>query len=250
VLHVHRAERTARLVDGLAAVLGTPLADPFASEVVAVPAKGVERWLAQRLSTVLGAGSAGDGICSGIVFPSAGRLVDEALAAARGADPRDDPWADPVWPLLEVVDEHLGEPWCRVLAHHLGYGADDHRRGRRWSAAARLAGLFRSYGAHRPQMLRDWADGRDTDGHEPLPADLTWQAELWRRLRDRLGPSPAERLEVECAALRADPRLSDLPERISIFGPTRLHADALAVLSALAEHRAVHLWLPHPSPVV
>jgi exodeoxyribonuclease V gamma subunit len=250
VLHVHRAERTARLADGLAGVLGTPLADPFASEVVAVPAKGVERWLAQRLSTVLGAGSAGDGICSGIVFPSAGRLVDEALAAARGTDPRDDPWADPVWPLLEVVDEHLGEPWCRVLAHHLGYGADDHRRGRRWSAAARLAGLFRSYGAHRPQMLRDWADGRDTDGHEPLPADLTWQAELWRRLRDRLGPSPAERLEVECAALRADPRLSDLPERISIFGPTRLHADALAVLSALAEHRAVHLWLPHPSPVV
>jgi exodeoxyribonuclease V gamma subunit len=250
VLHVHRAERTARLADGLAAVLETPLADPFASEVVAVPAKGVERWLAQRLSTVLGAGSAGDGICSGVVFPSAGRLVDEALAAARGSDPRDDPWANPVWPLLEVVDEHLGEPWCRVLAQHLGHGADDHRRGRRWAAASRLAKLFRSYGAHRPQMLRDWADGRDTDGHDPLPADLIWQAELWRRLRDRLGPSPAERLEAECAALRADPALSDLPERISVFGPTRLHADALAVLSALAEHRDVHLWLPHPSPVL
>ena len=250
MLHVHRAEQTARLADGLAAVLATPLADPFASEVVAVPAKGVERWLAQRLSTVLGAGSAGDGICSGVVFPSAGRLVDEALAAARGSDLRDDPWVDPVWPLLEVVDEHLGEPWCRVLAQHLGHGADDHRRGRRWTAAARLAGLFRSYGAHRPQMLRDWADGRDTDGHDPLPEDLIWQAELWRRLRDRLGPSPAERLEDECAALRADPALSDLPERISIFGPTRLHADALAVLGALAEHRDVHLWLPHPSPVL
>ena len=250
MLHVHRAEQTARLADGLAAVLATPLADPFASEVVAVPAKGVERWLAQRLSTVLGAGSAGDGICSGVVFPSAGRLVDEALAAARGSDLRDDPWADPVWPLLEVVDEHLGEPWCRVLAQHLGHGADDHRRGRRWSAAARLARLFRSYGAHRPRMLRDWAEGRNTDGHDPLPADLAWQADLWRRLRGRLGPSPAERLEAECAALRADPTLSNLPERISIFGPTRLHADALAVLSALAEHRDVHLWLPHPSPAL
>jgi exodeoxyribonuclease V gamma subunit len=250
VLHVHRAERTARLADGLAAVLATPLADPFASEVVAVPAKGVERWLAQRLSTVLGAGPAGDGICSGIAFPSAGRLVGEALAAARGLDRREEPWADPTWPLLEVVDACLGEPWCGVLAKHLGYGADDHRRGRRWAAAARLAGLFRSYGAHRPHMLRDWAEGRDTDGQEPLPADLTWQAELWRRLRDRLGPSPAERLEVDCAALRADPALSDLPERVSVFGPTRLHADALAVLGALAEHRDVHLWVPHPSPVL
>jgi exodeoxyribonuclease V gamma subunit len=250
VLHVHRAERTARLADGLAAVLATPLADPFASEVVAVPAKGVERWLAQRLSTVLGAGPAGDGICSGVVFPPAGRLVDEALAAARGTDPRDDPWANPVWPLLEVIDACLGEPWCAVLSRHLGGGADDHRRGRRWAAAARLAGLYRSYGAHRPQMLRDWAEGRDTDGARPLDPDLTWQAELWRRLRDRLGPSPAERLDAECAVLRADPSLSELPERISIFGPTRLHADAVAVLSALAGHRAVHLWLPHPSPVL
>src|SRR4051794_18155454 len=117
VLHVHRAERTARLADGLAAVLATPLADPFASEVVAVPAKGVERWLAQRLSTVLGAGPAGDGICSGVVFPPAGRLVGEALAAARGSELRDDPWVEPVWALLGVVDEHLGEPWCPVLAH-------------------------------------------------------------------------------------------------------------------------------------
>ncbi|MGY1839117.1 MULTISPECIES: exodeoxyribonuclease V subunit gamma [unclassified Modestobacter] len=250
MLYVHRAERTARLADGLATVLATPLADPFASEVVAVPAKGVERWLAQRLSTVLGAESTGDGICSGVVFPSAGRLVDDALAAARSSVPVDDPWENLVWPLLEVIDEHLGEPWCRVLAQHLGHGADDHRRGRRWAAAARLARLFRSYGAHRPLMLRDWANGRNTDGHDPLPADLFWQAELWRRLRDRLGSSPAERLEDECAALRADPALSDLPERISIFGPTRLHTDALAVLSALAEHRDVHLWLPHPSPVL
>src|SRR5919107_468229 len=229
-----------------------PLKDAVrrAEDVVAVPAKGVERWLAQRLSTVLGAGPAGDGICSGVVFPPAGRLVAEALAAARGTDPRDDPWANAGWPLLEVIDGCLGEPWCAVLAQHLGSGADDHRRGRRWAAAAKLAGLFRSYGAHRPQMLRDWAEGRDTDGHDPLPADLVWQAELWRRLRDRLGPSPAERLEAECAALRAEPTLSDLPERISIFGPTRLHADALAVLGALSEPRDVHLWLPHPSPVL
>src|SRR3954469_17476948 len=134
MLHVHRAERTARLAEGLAAVLATPLTAPFAFEVVAVPAKGVERWLAQRLSTALGAGSAGDGICSGVVFPSAGRLVDEVLAAARRSNLGDDPWANPVWPLLEVVDEQLGEPWCRVLAQHLGRGAEDHRRGRRWAA--------------------------------------------------------------------------------------------------------------------
>ncbi len=54
-LHLHRAERTDVLADGLAGLLATPLADPFAEEVVVVPAKGVERWLSQRLSHRLGA---------------------------------------------------------------------------------------------------------------------------------------------------------------------------------------------------
>ena len=54
VLVVHRAERATVLADALAELLATPLDDPVAGELVAVPAKGVERWLAQRLSQRLG----------------------------------------------------------------------------------------------------------------------------------------------------------------------------------------------------
>ena len=251
MLTVHRAERTAVLADALAELLRTPLADPFVAEVVAVPAQGVERWLAQRLSTVLGAGEAGDGVCSGVAFPSPGRLVHDALRSAGGpAGDEGQDWEEPLWPLLDVVDACVQEPWCAVLARHLGAGQDDHRRGRRWSTAAHLSELFASYAAHRPEMLRDWAAGRDTDGSGPLPADLRWQAELWRRLRERLGPSPAELLDAGCAALRRDPACSSLPERLSLFGPTRLRADQLQVLAALGASRDVHLWLPHPSPAM
>jgi exodeoxyribonuclease V gamma subunit len=74
---------------------------------------------------------------------------------------------------------------------------------------------------------------------------------LWRAVRERLGvPSPAERLVQTCAALRDDPGCSDLPERVSLFGPTRLTTEQLAVLEALGAHRAVHVWLPHPSPAM
>ena len=38
----------------------------------------------------------------------------------------------------------------------------------------------------------------------------------------------------------------DLPERLSVFGATRLAPDHLLVISALAAHRDVHLWLAHP----
>ncbi|MDD9205001.1 exodeoxyribonuclease V subunit gamma, partial [Georgenia sp. 10Sc9-8] len=84
-----------------------------------------------------------------------------------------------------------------------------------------------------------------------VPDDLSWQPELWRRLRDRIGePSPAERLGEALQLLTEQPRSTDLPDRMSVFGPTRLPEDQLRVLTALAEHRAVHLWLPHPSPAL
>ena len=68
-LHLHRAPRTDLLADALGDLLSTPLADPFATELVLVPARGVERWLSQRLSHRLGtSGSRGDGVCAGVEF--------------------------------------------------------------------------------------------------------------------------------------------------------------------------------------
>ncbi|HWM57212.1 MAG TPA: exodeoxyribonuclease V subunit gamma [Pseudonocardia sp.] len=254
-LVVHRAERADALAGALAELIAVPLPDPFATEVVAVPAKGVERWLAQQLSHRLGAtAGAADGVCAGVDFPSPAALLAGAVAAATGTDPDSDPW-DPArlaWPLLEVIDAHAGEPWCAALAAHLGVG--DHcgagdgsgaRRGRRYGTARRLAELFAGYAAHRPQLLSDWTAGAEVDG------DLQWQPRLWRGLRERVGrPDPAERLATACTALAADPGRAALPDRLSLFGPTRLPAAQLAVLTALATHRAVHLWLPHPSPAL
>jgi exodeoxyribonuclease V gamma subunit len=55
-LHLHRADRTDLLADGLGRLLANPLADPFAEELVLVSARGMERWLSQRLWHVLGTG--------------------------------------------------------------------------------------------------------------------------------------------------------------------------------------------------
>ena len=65
----------------LPSLLADPLEDPFAEEVVAAPAKGVERWLAQRLSHRLGATPSGpgearsDGVCAGVRFLTPHSLV-------------------------------------------------------------------------------------------------------------------------------------------------------------------------------
>lgn len=243
MLHVHRAERADGLVEALRDLLADPLPDPFAPELIAVPTRGMERWLEQRLSARLGTtrGRA-DGVCANVAFPTPRRLVGDAVAAAVGIE--EDPWLPEraVWPLLEVVEASLHEPWLSSLAGHLSG-----HPGRRFAAVRHLAELLDRYALHRPDMVRAWAAGDDAG----IPRDAAWQAELFRRLRRRIGePGPAERLARACARLRDQPALVDLPPRLSLFGLTRLPASRVDVLRALAAHRDVHLFALHPSPAL
>jgi exodeoxyribonuclease V gamma subunit len=248
---VHRAERSDLLAEGLAELLRDPLPDPFARELVIVPARGVERWLSQRLSHRLGpAEGRDDGVCAGVDFRSPTSLVAEILGT-RDADP----WAPEslMWPLLRVIDASLDEPWAAVLAEHLGHGVPgdegELRRGRRLAVSRRLAGLFASYAVQRPALLADWeAGGRGDGGGTDLPDDLAWQPELWRRVLVEVGePSPGARQARVVAELRSGPGDLDLPARVSLFGHTRLSTSEAELLAALGEHRDVHVWLPHPS---
>jgi exodeoxyribonuclease V gamma subunit len=257
-LYLHRAERADRLIIALGELLSVPLPDPFDTEIVSVPTRGVERWLSQGLAQRLGAAPGhSDGVCVGVAFPSPRRLVARALAGSADEDTMD-PWQPhrAVWPLLRVLDNCYGEPWAAVLWHYLGNGSATHgdriHGGRRWSTARHLADLFARYAATRPAMIENWAEGRDVDAAGlPLAQDRAWQAELWRRLRDELhAPSPVERMQAALGRLREEPDSSDLPQRLSIFGATRLSPDYLVVLAALADHRDVHLWLTHPSPAL
>ena len=163
VLHLHRAPRTDLLADALGELLSTPLDDPFATELVLVPARGRGAVAAASGSPT---GSArrrggGDGVCAGVEFRFPRSLIAE-LTGTRD----DDPWAPDAlaWPLLSVLDACLDEPWAATLALHLGHrdtgDEAEFRRGRRYAVARRLAGLFASYAAQRPQLLVDWSAGQ------------------------------------------------------------------------------------------
>ncbi|MDP7736970.1 exodeoxyribonuclease V subunit gamma [Mycobacterium paragordonae] len=243
-LHLHRAERTDLLADGLGALLTRPLPDPFAQELVLVPARGVERWLSQRLSHRLGAApDRGDGVCAGVLFRNPASLIAEIVGTVDN-----DPWSPDAmtWPLLQVIDASLAEPWCRTLAKHLGHfdigDEAELRRGRRYAVARRLAGLFASYARQRPGLLVDWLAGDLGD----LDADLHWQPELWRALVATIPADPPHvRHRTTLARLREGP--AALPPRLSLFGHTRLARSEIELLEAVAVHHDLHLWLPHPS---
>ena len=245
MFHIHRAERADGLVDALGAVVSSPLDDPMQAEVVAVPTRGVERWLTQRLSAVLGASPGrADGVCANVEFPFPGRLVNGAVAAAVGVDREADPWlpARSVWPLLDVVEASLDEPWLAPLAAHLGgagAGADRfaarapaeqraaHRRSLRplrrppAGAAPRVGGRKRRRLAGRAVEAAARAHRRAEPG-----------GAAGRRLRAAAGRAGSRRPAGAPVAVRADAPAGELPRRPA----TRLRST-----------RDVHLFLLHPS---
>jgi exodeoxyribonuclease V gamma subunit len=249
MLEIHRAERADVLADALAELLADAPPDPFAVEMVAVPTRGIERWLTQTLSARLGARPGErDGVCANVEFPAPGRLIADTLALASGVAPERDPWqpARLVWPLMQVVSDAMDETWLKPLARHLRDG-NQHR----YARLAHIARLFDEYAVRRPELIQAWvrdeSGGIDVDQH---PA-AGWQPELWRRLREAVGvPSLAERLEPACARLQAEPEVVALPARLALFGITRLPSSHLMVLQALAARRDVHLMLLHPSPAM
>ena len=219
-----------------------------------VPAKGVERWLTQRLSHRLGVGPrGGDGVCAGVRFLSPRSLV--ACCSAASATTRGTPtgWSGrcsrPSTPASTSRGARRSPPTSGTAATGT---TRELRRNRRYSVARRLAGLFASYAVQRPALVTDWREGRDTDGAGGLP-DGPALAGRAVAAAARPGRRAAARRAARgdaAAALRAGGAGLDLPGRLSLFGHTRLPVTEVELLGALGEHRDVHLWLPQPSPAL
>ena len=174
-----------------------------------VPAKGVERWLTQRLSHRLGAAPARrDGVCAGVRFTSPRSLVAavlgldrrrpvgrrrDGLAAAGGARRL---------PRRGVV--RAAGPAPRPLRHR--------RRGRAPAGPAvrrrrALAGLFAAYAVQRPTLLADWRDGprhrRPRRRPRRRPGLAGRAVAAARRAGRRPAAAPAARGHPDAAARRA-----------------------------------------------
>jgi exodeoxyribonuclease V gamma subunit len=91
-------------------------------------------------------------------------------------------------------------------------------------------------------LLAEW--DRDITGD--LAADLRWQPPLWRALLRRVDAYPPHVRHANTVA-ELQKSCTDVPQRISLFGHTRLAVTDVELLEALSTHHDVHLWLPHPS---
>jgi exodeoxyribonuclease V gamma subunit len=238
----------------LASLLATPLRDPFAAEVLAVPTAGVRDWLQRQLALRLGATGRHDGVSANIdmVFP--GQFVARALGQPADAV---DPWDIDhlTWAVLQVLDNtQLQVPgYAKASTQQTPSMAPRTR----YATARRIADLFDRYANNRPAMLHQWHHGFDGDGTlderdavVPLVADQRWQPELWRQVRALIGvPNRAELLPQLLDDLANGRIVAQLPQRVAVFGVSATAPGQLSVLTALAQVRDVHVYLVHPSAV-
>ena len=243
MLTVQVADSLEALAARLSSVLAHPPPDPLATEWVAVPSSGMQRWLELRLATDLGSSGprTDDGISANIEFARPGTLRRLILG---GDGVTDDPWdvSRLVWTILAVTSggtDALGIP---ALAPHAS----------RYAWARRVADRFDRYHVHRPAMVRDWAAGHDSDASKrKLASTQAWQPRLWRMARASIAqPSPPEKLPGRVESLRAGDLGLDLPARLAVFGLSSLPGGAgfVELLGALAAERDVSAYLLDPSP--
>jgi exodeoxyribonuclease V gamma subunit len=233
-----RAADAAVLAGALAERWATPPDDPFATDLLCVPARGTGRWLAQALSRRLGARAGDDGVTAAVTPLTLTQLVADVTAVA---EPAADAWRGEalVQAILAVLGASAAEPWFATLAAYLQ--RPSLRPGRKVQLARRLARRVQRYLTWSPDLVQallvpgpfpDWI-------RDPDPAH--WQAGLLRALADLIGQPPAAYEAELLAQLRATDPLPGAA-RVAVFCPDAVPPFAAAVLAAVAEHHDVTLW--------
>ncbi|MFQ5555398.1 MAG: exodeoxyribonuclease V subunit gamma, partial [Acidimicrobiia bacterium] len=253
-LLIHVGSHPDELVGRLCDMLAAPPDDPLQRELVAVPTRGIERWLTQRIASGLGRRGLGDGICANVEFVSPRRLVREVLTAVPELEASASAWGSAALArsLTSVLDAHRNQPWMWLLDRYLDAADAAMPTGtdQRWRAARKIAGLFGRYARRRPGMVRRWAAGSDVGPRdEPMLPAEQWQPALWRLVRQDIGlPGLPELLPGGLAPIRDGTVELGLPQRLSVYGLTAADPMDLDVFQAVAARADVHLYLLHPSP--
>ncbi len=120
---------------------------------------------------------------------------------------------------------------------------------KRYQLARQIAHIFDQYQLMRIDMLAGWEKGEMVSASLLVPAGQTerWQMLLWQKLvAEGAGNHRGDIFTRVRAALQQKDTMTGLPRRISVFGLHTLPPLFLDILTLLAKHCDVHLFLLNP----
>jgi exodeoxyribonuclease V gamma subunit len=223
-----RSNRSENLADALAALVREAPLGPLDREAIVVQSRGMEGWLTLALAKRLG-------IWSNPSFPYPRAVIEEVLDGLKeGAS--EEAKAYGTGRLKWTIAELLRESAPAELRTYLGDPSDADRALR---LATSVAAVFDRYVVHRTELLREWEKGQDTG----------WQADLWRRVVQRLGPHDlASRIGRALSTLRANGDIEGIElERLHLFSLETLPPLFLEFFAALSTKVQTILYVLEPS---
>ena len=230
-LTIYRSNRVetlqSRLVERLAA---SPLADPFATEMVVIPTYAMARWLNLNFARQ-------QGIAANIDYPRLAEWIWSLASQLLDDIPQQDPCSSDRlgWAIFNQLPGLLEHTAFAALQHYLD---DDSSGIKRWQLSQRIADCFDRYQSYRPELIRSWSQGEDS----------SWQALLWHKLVT--APQLPHRVEIMHRLgqyLKTSNASSQLPERISLFALSRIAPVYLETLHTLAERTELLLFQHNPT---
>ena len=163
-LHLYKSNRLEALARALAAATRDPLRPVLQPEMIIVQSLGMRRWLSQTLAGL-------HGVSMNCEFPFPADFIRRVFHAAfpdLGEDRAFDRALLP-WRILKHLPACLKKPGFDELARYL---QGDSRPVKEFQLAQKIAGVFDSYLAYRPEMILEWQAKRGKE----------WQPQLWRAL--------------------------------------------------------------------
>jgi exodeoxyribonuclease V gamma subunit len=148
-----------------------------------------------------------------------------------------------VWHLMDILSEHIEDPKLEKVRQYLK--TDDGLK--LYQFAHEVADLFDQYSLYRPEMVLDW----ETKDTTVQPGHI-WQPHLWLYVIKRLQKSCNENHRAHLLQIFKN-KISNgsfdigiLPSRIFLFGVSSLPPYHLSVLTSLADHIDLHLFIMNP----
>ncbi|MCP4751223.1 MAG: exodeoxyribonuclease V subunit gamma, partial [Proteobacteria bacterium] len=231
--YLHTSNDQEELVSILAGVIGKPLADPLAPEIVVVQSLGMKRWIFLQLAGRLG-------ILSNTDFRFPNQILMDVFEQVV-PDFREKRLFErkrTVWRIMELLPGCLDNPDFEQLKNYLVEDGKV-RQVKSYQLALRIANLFDQYCMYRPEMILAWDEGRQEG----------WQSEVWRLLGNNRsdihlpGLRKAFFENLETAVVRG----VALPERICVFGITSLPPLYIEMFTWISRHMDVNLFFLNPS---
>ncbi|QBF81630.1 exodeoxyribonuclease V subunit gamma [Shewanella maritima] len=235
---------------------GAPL---LADESILVQSPGMSTWLRLEVAKY-------NQIAAGLTFPLPSSFTWQLCHSLLPNVPKDNAFtkAAMTWKLIDLLPTLLSDSDFSPLTQYLSLTSpiDDEQLAqidgvKLYQLCGRIADIFDQYLVYRPQWILAWEQQLPlTEIHPKLKLDENqlWQAKLWRALisynRDTLAQSEYHRANLHADLLSAlenpNTDISELPNRLFVFGISSMPPQTLEVLYKLATRIDVTIFSLSP----